>query len=507
MLEAREAFSHHRLSLLCVEVVQGKAEVVVAPSTLRSQKAREKVRMASLAEATKAGQKIWRCDVRGCLYAYAARVGVNYSKSIAAHKASHTKAGGGRSVRQVDMSVCCGFETGGEDEESEEFESVVIGAEHTIASERDEFQHEREEYFDALLSPSPGQNSIGEESDSSLAEVDCVQTILTLESVRQDVYQHQQKIELILRNPLDDTRGGKNVDANLALYTLGLNLGLSKKDGQLLLDYCNKWVKIDDGEMFKRWKGLKTAIRRKLERHCDVHVVNIPLPEQFFGTKDFVGHELKPVKCWYYPILDRIGHACLDIDPKDLCKTFDEELIQSSIERIYSTFPTAQLFERFSMHTNKMYGTGLVTMVVGVFFDEANATGSRSANPLVAFLLNVIGDSFRPIFIGYCPLSLPYSNAFLRKLLLSKVLPSAKKKQNGGLTKELCTDIIRFAKRSALQQFLKFVLTPLFVSDPIRLQIGLDKGEESHLLANKLLQSYTSEIRWEIPKHFTTRDQ
>ena len=456
---------HQQENVTCAAVSKG--EVQLSASSIRSRKTRGKQRQNRVDVAIKGKHQIWICDTVGCTYSEP----LANKRAIFAHQGIHHKSMG----RVVEASVCWEDDQCGGDEP---FAARL--REHTIDPLKDDSQQmvARGEYFDNLLSSSEGacEGECDGGSEGVSEEEYKIPKTLTFESVSQHVYIHQQMIEKLLTNPLDDIRGGKDAAANLELYTLGLNLGVSRREGQLLLDYTNKWVTLDDGLMFRTWRGLQTAICRKIQRQCDVHLVNIPLPGQFFGDKDFLGNNLKPVKCWFYPILERIGHACLAINPKDLCKTFDQQLIQSSMDRIYSTFPTGKLFERFSMHTNKVYGTGVVNIVVGVFFDEANATGSRSANPLIAWLLNVIGDSFRPIFLGYCPLSLPYSDAFLRKLLLSKVMPAAKKKQNGGLTKKLCSDIIRFAKRSALQQFLKFVLTPLLVADPIRLKIGMRKG-------------------------------
>ena len=238
------------------------------------------------------------------------------------------------------------------------------------------------------------------------------------------IFKHQQIMQEVLQNPLKGTRGSKNVAATLDLFALGLSLDVSIAKGDELLHLFNKYSSLpEEGEersqsMFKTWQGLKTAVGRRVKEACILRCLSVPLPEEFFGHKDLRGKDLKGTKCWHYSLLERLGQALLDVKPEHFCKKPRIETIRGSIDRVYSDFSTGLLFERISILNTDVYGDGVCAVVLGFFYDEANAAanGSRSACPLVMFILNVIHESFKPIFLGMCPLDLPYTHAYLRKV-------------------------------------------------------------------------------------------
>ena len=445
---------------------------------------RDEDRKIRVDEGKRSGRVIWKCPVKGCYFEDCARDGTDFAQAKASHKAGHTravkKAGGvaGSFVEQLEYGDGATF-----DEECRPLPlSMSGGEEYMLPNTPEEAADgiDRATYFDNIrIEGLSAATSPRAEFDYSIVVGDCcAEPQVTVETADQLVYNHQKMVERIIRNPLDDIRGGKDVKANMDIYALGSKLGVTKQEGQLLLNHC-RMSACEPGHIFQTWDGLRKAVRRKIKRQLGVKVLNIPLPEQYFGCHDISQNDLKPVKCYFYPILDRIGEACLAIDPKDFCKTFDAEQLDISLSRVYTTFPTAKLFQRFSIETERVHGIGVATLCVALFFDEANATGSRSANPLIGFILNALRDSFRPIFFGYCPLDLPYSDSYLKKLLTSKLKGKGKKK---GMNKKLCGEIIRFARRNALQQFLKFVISPLLECGLVRLQIGFDRGEGSNFL-------------------------
>lgn len=299
-------------------------------------------------------------------------------------------------------------------------------------------------------------------SDTDAPEVDKVQK---RQLASAHVLYHQRDVENKLMDPLPDMRGGKDPAAITALYDLGMTLSLSHREGDLLLDYLGKH---GSGTFYKTWEGIQAAFDRQFKHISVLNRLEIELPVEFFGHNDKGGTPLKKTVCEYYDVLLRIGDAFLEINPNDFSKSFSlPDLVKGSAERIYSTFPKAKLFQRFVVWTKSTHGEEAVPIVIAIYFDEAEATSSRSACPLIMFILNCTGESFKPIFLGYCPVSLPYSDEFLTKILNNRGV------QGQTPSKASCKYAIRFAKRQALQRFLVHVLKPIVECDKgILLQLG-----------------------------------
>ena len=150
----------------------------------------------------------------------------------------------------------------------------------------------------------------------------------------QSIFEHQKKIEEILRDPLKGTRGSKNTAVILDIYSLGLALNVSDAGGKLLLDFLNKHItmeKDDKGSRFTTWTGLKAAIARNVKKQCPVQCLSIPLDEKFFGKIDLRGKALKATKCWHYPLMHRLGEAMLFVKPEHFCKEARQEIIEGSM--------------------------------------------------------------------------------------------------------------------------------------------------------------------------------
>ena len=248
-------------------------------------------------------------------------------------------------------------------------------------------------------------------------------------------------------------------------------MNVSSRSGDHLLAFLKEYT---SGVFFTRWEGVKTAFNRQFKDICKLQELEIPLPVEFFGTIDCEGNSLKPVSCFYYNILHRLGEACLEIDPEDFTThftTFDK--VKGTEERIFNTFPKAKLFQRFCFWTKKTHGAKACCLVITIYFDATLATSSTSICPIIMFILNCTGVSFRPIFIGYCPIDLAYSDEYLTQVLHKQAKGSSKP------AKRSCKYAIRFAKRQTLQNFITHVLSPILgTSDKgIKLQIGSRKTQ------------------------------
>jgi len=279
------------------------------------------------------------------------------------------------------------------------------------------------------------------------------------------VLHHQRQMEEIIKNPLQGMRGTKDPGTMAEIYQLGQQLGVSNSGGDQLLQFLRKYS--CGATMYSRWKDLKLTFNKSLQLH--VQELKIPLPEILFGRKQHNGDDITPVSCFYFNILDRLGEACLEIDPDDFVSNFNEpDLVKETRERIYNEFPKAELFQRFSVWTRRTKGSDAVPLLLAIYIDEANATSSRSAKPMIMFILNCTGKSFRPIFLGYCPTELPYSNEQLERLLRAQ--GTAEKQPSKASIKFA----IRYAFRQATLRFITHVLQPVFdtAEKGILLQIG-----------------------------------
>ena len=287
------------------------------------------------------------------------------------------------------------------------------------------------------------------------------------------VFEHQVLIERILSDPLPDMRGKKSPEATVALLDLGFSMNISERNGDLLLAYLKEY---SSGVFFTKWRGVKDAFNRQFKDVCKLQQLDIPLPPEFFGAIDCEGQPLKPVSCFFYNILLRLGEACLEINPDDFTAQYTTcDRVKGTEERIFNTFPKAKLFQRFTFWTKSTHGEKATCIVVAIYYDAALATMSRSFCPLIMFILNCTGKSFRPIFIGYCPIDLAYTDESLTKILHSKSVV-------GKPAKRSIKYAIRFAKRQALQQFLVHVLSPILESsvNGLKLQIGSDKTQTKY---------------------------
>jgi len=325
--------------------------------------------------------------------------------------------------------------------------------------------------FDVQDLLSANEFGVQEEEDSEVVIQDENEDSGLASKASLDVFLHQQGIEQILSNPFPDLKGGKNPEACVALLDLGLSMNVSVRNGDRLLAFLKEYTA---GVFFTRWGGLKDAFNRQFKDICKLQQLEIPLPCEFFGTKDCEGNSLTPVSCFYYNILHRLGEACLEIDPEDFTTHFTNfDKVKGTEERIFNTFPKAKLFQRFCCWTKKTHGAKAACIVLSIYFDAALATSSTSMCPLVMFILNCTGVSFRPIFIGYCPIDLAYSDERLTKILQKQAKGTAKPAQRS------CKYAIRFAKRQALQIFLTHVLSPILgtADRGIKLQIGSIKTQ------------------------------
>ena len=316
------------------------------------------------------------------------------------------------------------------------------------------------------------------------------------------MFDHQQKTIRLLEAPAM-MKKDKNLSLVLSVYTMGLSLGVSDRKGDILLrglsmvhkralagssstfgaegdesgkamqEECEEDLVDDDDNavdtsgLHQHWKSLRVSIEKGLMRLNPVQVMKIPLPPKLFPAKGLDKQDLRPVLTNHFNILDRIADACLDINANQFFFAPKPEFVKDDpSQRLFSNFSTGKLYEREHLCTTQAHGPHAVSVMLAAFSDKAAAGKKREADPLLIWVLNAFGESYTPIFLGFCPTRLPYTDAYLNALLDK----SGEKKP----TKEAKKFAIRFAKRQAKLQYLRAVLAPLkeYEDTGFKLQIG-----------------------------------
>jgi len=316
------------------------------------------------------------------------------------------------------------------------------------------------------------------------------------------MFEHQQKTIALLQAPAK-MNADKDLPLVLSVYNMGLSLGVSDRKGDILLrglsmvhkralkgvsstfgvegdpsskasqGYQEDHVddedddEIDNRGLHLHWKSLRLSIEKGLMRLNPVQIMKIPLPPKLFPTTSLDKEDLLPVITTHFNVLEKIAAACLDINPNQFFFRPKPEFVKDDpTQRLFSNYSTGKLYEREHLCTTQAHGPHAVSLMVAAFSDKAAAGKKREADPLLLWILNAYGESYVPIFVGFCPTRLPYTDAYINALL-DKI---GEKKP----TKEAKRFVSRFAKRQTKLQYLRAVLGPLkdFENTGFKLQIG-----------------------------------
>ena len=202
------------------------------------------------------------------------------------------------------------------------------------------------------------------------------------------------------------------------------------------------------------------------------------LPVEFFGEVDLHGKPLKAISMVYLDIRERLAQFLLSIDPDNF--TTEPEVIIEDVDtgfgrteksRVYTHFCSGKLFEQVTAMVRKQSGRNVVAICLILSIDETtlNTTRSRTGSPLTMFVANARGDSFRPIFLGYGPLEMTYSDEVLDEMLFKR-----------GCKFQTHRDaIVKSVKRDALLKYMEFVVEPLysFERDGANVKVGTGENQ------------------------------
>ena len=214
---------------------------------------------------------------------------------------------------------------------------------------------------------------------------------------------------------------------------------------------------------------------------CQVMFAELKLPVEFFEVVDLHGKPLKAISMVYLDIRERLAQFLLSVDPVNF--TSEPEIIIEDVDtglggteksRIYTHFCSSKLFEQVTLMVRKQGGRNAVAICLILSIDETtlNTTRSRTGSPLTMFVANARGDSFRPIFLGYGPLEMPYSDEVLDEMLYKR----------GCTAKTHREAIVKSLKRDSLLKYMEFVVEPLYSFEKDGAHINVGSGENQRQL-------------------------
>ena len=155
-------------------------------------------------------------------------------------------------------------------------------------------------------------------------------------------------------------------------------------------------------------------------------------------------------------IRERLAEALLyEVDPEEFQAkpVINMATVDDVTTRVYTSFASGQYFETISKHIRELNKDGIaLCLTFGIDETTLNTTRSRTSSPLIMFIANTIGKSYKPIFLGYAPLKMPYSDEILHELLLRRGCRYADHRDW----------IIDTTKRQAILSFIEMVIKPLY---------------------------------------------
>jgi hypothetical protein len=281
----------------------------------------------------------------------------------------------------------------------------------------------------------------------------------------------------------------------LSLQAFGIQANLTEATGDMLLDLIGEIVErhqLPVIPLHKSWKRLSVSVGRKLVPTASVRPATAPsfilvvliflinqvrvteqdLPAQFFGKTDLKGRPLQPISMVHMDIRERLAEALLyEVDPKEFQAKpiITMTTVGDETTRVYSSFASGKYFEALSKRIREINKEGIaLCLTFGIDETTLNTTRSRTSSPLIMFIANTIGKSYKPIFLGYAPLKMPYSDEILHELLIHRDCGFADHRNW----------IIDTTKRQAILSFIEMVIKPLYQYEDCGVTIKVGMGDK-----------------------------
>ena len=182
------------------------------------------------------------------------------------------------------------------------------------------------------------------------------------------------------------------------------------------------------------------------------------------------GRRLQSISMMHMDVRERLAEALLyEVDPQEFQATpiIAMATVEDKTTRIYTSFASGQYFETLSKRIREINKDGIaLCLTFGIDETTLNTTRSRTSSPLIMFIANTIGKSYKPIFLGYAPLKMPYSDEILHELLLRRGCRHADHRDW----------LIDTTKRQAILSFIEMVIKPLYQYEDCGVTIKVGMG-------------------------------
>jgi len=193
----------------------------------------------------------------------------------------------------------------------------------------------------------------------------------------------------------------------IELYDFGISVGLSDREGNILLALFNEILERHDChiQLRKSWRDIRYAIDKQKSRKCyNVFTVFEPLPPRFFGHRHYLSKRpLRKFTGTSEDIREVIAEMLLNVDPSKVILEYTPPTDGGGIplpeaEHLLGEFTTGKLFQQFSLDASRfgqIDGNPVVPLCFGVWADETTTSSSRNMSELPVYI--ALLNAGRPI--------------------------------------------------------------------------------------------------------------
>jgi len=195
------------------------------------------------------------------------------------------------------------------------------------------------------------------------------------------------------------------------------------------------------------YRAIKKSCGKSIPKLFQIQRIDIPLQPNFIFKQH--KEELKPTIGVSMCILEVLAKALLEIQPSSFITEPPETNGQTSLR----DFTTGSYFAAICRALKDEFGEMARPLILAVTLDKTtlNSTRTQSACPVCLYIMNAIGQFFKPIFLAYAPIELAYDEDEL-VVILGDI---------GVNLEKWHTALFKIAKRRAMNDFLFHVLSPI----------------------------------------------
>ena len=210
--------------------------------------------------------------------------------------------------------------------------------------------------------------------------------------------------------------------------------------------------------------------KKDLELIYDLKIIKIEWPCDNINI--FNGcYKLKPFIGVHYNIMDVIADYLLYTNAKEFFKHSRQLTLNDNLTRIIGDFASSECHRMVDELLKDKKGPNASGICIGITMDDTsiNITRSRNECPVLLYIYNCSGLSFKMVLLGFAPTNLPESDEVIDNyFLIQGQIGISKRKQ-----------YVNKIKRYAFLKFLSTILQPIkhYQDIGFKVQIGNDDNK------------------------------